>query len=94
MFLRGIEKDQWHEMGRFFTSTVFPFIALNTSPGFVAFPEGMFSASATSTIRCNGNCSRTTASKADNTHAAPPMSPRINAIAWLGLIDMPPLLKP
>ena len=69
----------------------FPFIAVKTSPGFVALPEGIFSASGTSTTRLTGNLSSTVAFNVASTHAAPPISPRIKPMPLLGFIEIPPL---
>ena len=73
------------------TSTVFPFIALSTSPGLTAVPDGIFSVNAIIPTMLISNPSLEAASMAATVHAAPPMSPFISAILAEGFIDIPPL---
>ena len=75
------------------TEIVFPFIAVTTSPGLTAFPEGMFSQSGTSPTTLTGHSSWAMAITVATTQAAPPMSPFIADIPPEGLIDIPPVSK-
>jgi hypothetical protein len=68
-------------------------MAVTTSPGLFALPEGMFSHNAVTAITFSGNFSLAIVSSAPVTVAAPPMSPFINDIPAAGLIDIPPLQK-
>ena len=75
------------------TVIVFPFIAVTTSPGLTAFPEGIFSQSGTNPIILTGQSSWAKAITVATTQAAPPMSPFIEAIPTDGLIEIPPVSK-
>ncbi len=56
------------------TSTVLPLYMRSTSPGRVAEPEGMFSASASQPVTLTSRPSRAAVTTAANTAAAPAMS--------------------
>lgn len=56
------------------TSMVFPAIEVIMSPGFVAFPLGMFSVSGVTTTMLMGSLSLAMATMDDRTVAAPPIS--------------------
>lgn len=75
------------------TSIVFPFIAVTTSPGLLALPDGIFSHSGTRAVTLIGTLSLAMASNATLTVAAPPMSPFICPIPAAGLILIPPLQR-
>ena len=73
------------------TSIALPFIAVTTSPGLFAVPEGIFSHNGVTAITFSGNSSLAIVSRAPVMVAAPPISPFINDIPAEGLIDIPPL---
>ncbi len=72
-------------------SIVTPFDAVTTSPGRIAWPDGMFSvAPTTATIR-TGSFSVAIARIAPSTAAPPDMSNFISNILLADLIEMPPV---
>ena len=75
------------------TVIVFPFMAVMTSPGLTALPEGMFSQRGTSPTTLTGHSSWATAITVATTQAAPPMSPFMADIPAEGLMDIPPVSK-
>ena len=75
------------------TAIVFLFMAVTTSPGLTAFPEGMFSQRGTSPTTLTGHSSWAMAITVATTQAAPPMSPFMVAIPAEGLMDIPPVSK-
>src|SRR3989304_743014 len=72
------------------TSIVLPFIAVTTSPGLVAEPEGMFSVVGTRAVTLTGAFSLASAHIAEMTAAPPDISPFISSIPAAGLMEMPP----
>ena len=72
---------------------VFPFIAVMTSPGLLALPDGIFSHKGTRAMTLIGTCSLAMASNDALTVAAPPMSAFMSPIPAAGLILIPPLAK-
>ncbi len=72
------------------TSTVLPPYIRSTSPGRVAVPEGMFSASASQPVTLTFRPSRAAVMTAAKTAAAPAMSHFIVSLWPAGLSEMPP----
>lgn len=72
------------------TSTVLPLYIRSTSPGRVAPPPGMFSASASQPVTLTARPSFAVATTAANTAAAPLMSHFIVSLCPAGLSEMPP----
>lgn len=75
------------------TSIVFPLIAVMTSPGLLAHPDGIFSHKGTRAVTLIGTFSLAMASNAALTVAAPPISAFMSPIPAAGLILIPPLTK-
>ena len=72
------------------TSTVLPLYMRSTSPGRVAEPDGMFSASASQPVTLTARPRRAAATTAANTAAAPLMSHFIVSLWPAGFSEMPP----
>ncbi len=72
------------------TSTVLPLYMRSTSPGRVAEPDGMFSASASQPVTLTSRPSRAAATTAAKTAAAPLMSHFIVSLCPAGFSEMPP----
>ena len=72
-------------------SIVTPLAAVTTSPGRVAWPDGMFSVAPTTATSRTGSASRAMASTAPSTAAPPDMSNFISNILLAGLIEIPPV---
>ena len=68
-------------------------MAVTTSPGLTALPEGMFSQRGTSPTTLTGHSSWVMAITVATTQAAPPMSPFMVPIPAEGLMDIPPVSK-
>ena len=68
-------------------------MAVTTSPGLTALPEGMFLQRGTSPMTLTGHSSWAMAVTVATTQAAPPMSPFIAPIPAEGLMDIPPVSK-
>ena len=66
-------------------------MAVTTSPGLLAVPDGIFSQSGVSAVTLIGSLSLAMASNAPLTVAAPPISAFINPIPAAGLMLIPPL---
>ena len=66
-------------------------MALTTSPGLIAVPEGMFSADGISPTTWTFGLSRPSISKVPSTAAAPDMSYFMSSMFCAGLIEMPPV---
>ena len=66
-------------------------MAVTTSPGLLALPDGIFSQSGVSAVTLIGSLSLAIASNAALTVAAPPISAFINPIPAAGLMLIPPL---
>ena len=77
----------------FSTSIVLPLRAVSTSPSFIAFPDGMFSTSASTPSRFTGSLSSAAARTPPSTAAAPAMSHFMSTICSLVFSDSPPLSK-
>ena len=71
-------------------SIVLPDIVLTISPGFCAFPPGMFSVAGTTAITFIRGCNSAIANILDITAPPPAMSPFISPILVAGLIEIPP----
>ena len=76
-----------------FTSIVLPFIAVTMSPGFTAWPLGMFSVEGTTAVIVTGRPSSAIPAIASMTAAPPDMSNFISCIFAEGLIEIPPVSK-
>ncbi len=63
---------------------------VSTSPGRIALPEGMFSASASQPVTLTRRPSRAAATTAANTAAAPLMSHFMVSLKPAGFREMPP----
>ncbi len=74
----------------FRTSTVLPLYMRSTSPGRVAEPDGMFSASASQPVTLASRPRRAAATTVENTAAAPLMSHFIVSLWPAGFREMPP----
>ena len=66
-------------------------MAVTTSPGLLALPDGIFSQSGVSAVTLIGSSSLAMDSNAALTVAAPPISAFINPIPAAGLMLIPPL---
>ena len=74
-------------------SIVLPFIAVTMSPGFIAWPLGMFSVAGTTAVTRTGRPSAAIAPTDSITAAPPDMSNFISCILAAGLIEIPTVSK-